>query len=263
MDGNLFLALLLFAIQTAAGVAPMRWPQCSWLSGLIFWLSCIFAAALVLYWIASSNYWIALIPGVGTILLLLVWVRRKKWWRRQEQDIPSIAATVNALPPTIGDYGVASAIEVTNTTGEPLEQKCLVKILEMDGGLPNTAPRKMVLRTEGQINRGESGRFTLSDREPKAVPVLFQEGRRKDFLFLIDENIDRRKGAEKNKSKHAIPFPRSELKMLIGTFGGAVSGRYLLTAKPGPNWTLTTYLTKVAPDYEIQPKLPAWLTRKA
>lgn len=57
MDTALFLTLFLFAVQIAAGVAPMRWPQCAWLAGLIFWLSLAGAVGSLAWYIVSHSDW--------------------------------------------------------------------------------------------------------------------------------------------------------------------------------------------------------------
>jgi hypothetical protein len=56
MDGALFSLLFFFFVQIAAGVAPMRWPQCKWLAGVILWLSTA-GAAVCLVWYAYSQGW--------------------------------------------------------------------------------------------------------------------------------------------------------------------------------------------------------------
>jgi hypothetical protein len=57
MDGALFSLLFFFFVQISAGVAPMRWPQCKWLAGVIFWISTA-GAILCLIWYGHSQGWI-------------------------------------------------------------------------------------------------------------------------------------------------------------------------------------------------------------
>lgn len=54
MDFAGLLAIISFAIQIAAGVAPMRWPECKWLAGFIFWAACAVAVGSALWWLADN-----------------------------------------------------------------------------------------------------------------------------------------------------------------------------------------------------------------
>lgn len=67
MDGALFTLLFFFFAQIAAGVAPMLWPQCRWLAGLIFWLSTGGATvSLAWYLYSNSEWWLDSIMGMAS-----------------------------------------------------------------------------------------------------------------------------------------------------------------------------------------------------
>ena len=59
MDGTLFSLLFFFFVQISAGVAPMRWPECKWLAGIIFWISSA-GAAICLIWYGYSQGWLSM-----------------------------------------------------------------------------------------------------------------------------------------------------------------------------------------------------------
>jgi hypothetical protein len=59
MDGALFSLLFFFFVQISAGVAPLRWPQCKWLAGVIFWISTA-GATTCLIWYGYHQDWITL-----------------------------------------------------------------------------------------------------------------------------------------------------------------------------------------------------------
>jgi hypothetical protein len=66
MDTALFLTLFLFAVQIAAGVAPMRWPESRWLAGAIFWVSMLGAAGCLVWYSYSNAEWLfAAVDVVG------------------------------------------------------------------------------------------------------------------------------------------------------------------------------------------------------
>jgi hypothetical protein len=100
LDTALFLTLFLFAVQTAAGVAPMRWPNHTWLAGLIFYVSGFFAIACLVWWSLSNRDWLmpALQPlqvialGLAIALGGLIWQ-----WKRQSPPDPQIAVLQNQV----------------------------------------------------------------------------------------------------------------------------------------------------------------------
>jgi hypothetical protein len=59
VDNALFSLLFFFFVQISAGVAPMRWPQCKWLAGVIFWISSAGAAACLI-WYGYSQGWFSM-----------------------------------------------------------------------------------------------------------------------------------------------------------------------------------------------------------
>ncbi|WP_440641292.1 hypothetical protein ACSHT2_09270 [Bradyrhizobium sp. PUT101] len=63
MDGALFSLLFFFFVQISAGVAPMRWPECKWLAGVIFWISSAGAAACLI-WYGYSQSWFSIATGM-------------------------------------------------------------------------------------------------------------------------------------------------------------------------------------------------------
>jgi hypothetical protein len=104
MDTTLFLTLFLFAVQTAAGVAPMKWPQHTWLAGWIFYLSGIFALICSFWWFISNRDWIMLyvqppqIIAVGLAVALggLIWQWSKGPQNLQPLPIAAGTATPNS-----------------------------------------------------------------------------------------------------------------------------------------------------------------------
>ncbi|UPJ52234.1 hypothetical protein IVB30_13260 [Bradyrhizobium sp. 200] len=77
MDGALFSLLFFFFAQISAGVAPMRWPQCEWLAGVIFWVSTA-GMAICVVWYAHSQGWDSMAfrmieqRSLGTGILVLI-----------------------------------------------------------------------------------------------------------------------------------------------------------------------------------------------
>lgn len=170
------------------------------------------------------------------------------------EQLPSITAELNYAPMTIDDYEVVSSIKVKNRTGQNLKEQCLVTLLEMSCPWPPTMPQDFVLRTESQILGRRSGRFNLSGGHKKTIPVLFRNKIRRDFLILMDENIDTLNVVDREKHKHKIPMPRTVLELVIETTGAVVPGRYLLTLTRGPDWTLHPELRQVSNDYVLGEK---------
>ena len=75
MDGALFSLLFFFFVQISAGVAPMRWPECKWLAGVIFWISTAGAVGCLI-WYSYSQGWVAVAHGmiglfVGPVVMTL------------------------------------------------------------------------------------------------------------------------------------------------------------------------------------------------
>jgi hypothetical protein len=166
----------------------------------------------------------------------------------------SISAELSTAAMSIDGLAIACAIKVENKTGEHLHEKCLVKLLEMSCPWPESMPQDFVLRTESQIHGRRSGRFNLAVGDKKTVPILFQDKTRKNFLILIDENIDSRTMATKKASKHYVPFPtqrQPKLEIVIETSGAAVPGRYLLTLTKGPNWTISPVINQTSANYVL------------
>lgn len=95
MDTALFLTLFLFAVQTAAGVAPMKWPQHKWLADGIFYLSGFFAIVCLVVYVVTNREW--LVPsfqpshvialGLAISLGELLW----QWRKAPPPDIQVVA----------------------------------------------------------------------------------------------------------------------------------------------------------------------------
>jgi hypothetical protein len=110
MNSALFLTLFLFAIQTAAGVAPMKWPERTWLAGWIFYLSGFFALVCLAWWVTSNRDWVmpyiqppqVIAIGIAIALGGLIW----QWSTGPQNYQPSAAASVTPpaaaiAPPTV------------------------------------------------------------------------------------------------------------------------------------------------------------------
>jgi hypothetical protein len=85
MDGAALAAAISFAVQIAAGVAPMKWPQHAWLAGWIFWGSCLFALACCGWWGIENRDWLmaTIKPihigwfAVALLVAALIWQSRQ------------------------------------------------------------------------------------------------------------------------------------------------------------------------------------------
>lgn len=81
MDSAAVLAAISFAVQIAAGVAPVKWPQHAWLASLIFWGACIVAIVSVLLWGYSNQGWLMaywkpqslIAAGIVAAVVGLIW----------------------------------------------------------------------------------------------------------------------------------------------------------------------------------------------
>ena len=73
MDTAAWLTALSFAVPIVAGVAPVRWPQHTWIAGVIFWLSLVFALVCSAWWILSNQETVMVIIRSGySVAALLV-----------------------------------------------------------------------------------------------------------------------------------------------------------------------------------------------
>jgi len=71
MDGALFSLLFLFFIQIAAGVAPLLFPQHTWIARVVFWVSTI-GAVICLAWYGWSNLdWLIAVMGQKTLGVII------------------------------------------------------------------------------------------------------------------------------------------------------------------------------------------------
>ena len=74
---------------------------------------------------------------------------------------------------------IATAIKITNQ-GDEIESKCAVYL--EDHGMANF-PDPFALRTENQIRRSDSGRFSLSKGQPKMIPILLSNVAKNRILY--------------------------------------------------------------------------------
>ncbi|CAN0343602.1 unnamed protein product, partial [Phaeothamnion confervicola] len=84
----LFLTLFLFSVQTAAGVAPMRWPEHRWLADGIFYLSGFFAIiCLVTYLILNRDWLMPNIQPSHVITVGLVFIMGGLLWQWRQTPV--------------------------------------------------------------------------------------------------------------------------------------------------------------------------------
>lgn len=103
MDTALFLTLFLFAVQTAAGVVPTRWPERRWLADGIFYLSGFLAVICLITYLVFNRDW--LLPniqpshviafGLAVVLGGLLWQLRQS--PPQDPLVAELKAQVDQL----------------------------------------------------------------------------------------------------------------------------------------------------------------------
>jgi hypothetical protein len=103
MDTALFLTLFLFAVQIAAGVAPLIWPnpQHAWIARSIFWSSGLFAVVCMVIWaqpmsFVSPNYLIAF--GLVIAACGFVWQQTKLASKPEAVGLAVEAASQSPAP---------------------------------------------------------------------------------------------------------------------------------------------------------------------
>lgn len=98
MDTAAWLTALSFAIQIAAGVAPMRWPQHAWLAGVIFWLSLAFALICSAWWILSNQETAMFVirSGYSVAALLVVLAILVAWMQWRSTDASPLAQNASS-----------------------------------------------------------------------------------------------------------------------------------------------------------------------
>ena len=104
--------------------------------------------------------------------------------KESDRTLQVEASTENA---PLGDYNPICAITITNKGPRDLD-RCLVKIEQIEPPAQSGMPSQFVLRTDGQIRGGRSGRFTLSKGETKNISLIFWAKPRRNEWFFKDEN---------------------------------------------------------------------------
>ena len=106
----------------------------------------------------------------------------KRVWPDFEAAVPKkrILMEANETKARLTDRrNIATAIKITNQ-GDEIESKCAVYL--EDHGMANL-PDPFALRTENQIRRSDSGRFSLSKGQPKIIPILLSNVAKNKFLY--------------------------------------------------------------------------------
>jgi hypothetical protein len=101
MDSAAWLTAVGFAVQVAAGVAPMRWPQHAWIAGVIFWLSLAFALSCSGWWILSNQETTMAIirSGYSVAVLLVALAGLVAWMQWRAADITPVSSPNVTVPP--------------------------------------------------------------------------------------------------------------------------------------------------------------------
>lgn len=129
-------------------------------------------------------------------------------------ELPSILVGLTRKEIQYDDYERIFALTVNNTGSLDLDGKCLVKLEYMDSETPSDLSLPFVLRTDGQIRGNRSGRFSLSSKEHKTVPILFRNPKRKNEWYLFDEQ------------GNSYFIPARDTEMTIGVYGGKHNKKY-------------------------------------
>lgn len=134
---------------------------------------------------------------------------------------PSFTVSLNGDSTEYGGYERVCSITVQNNEDVDL-QDCTAQLEKINGLRPTELSLPMVLRTEDQIRGNENGRFLLSSKQHKVIPILFRSPVRKNEWYLIDEH-----GAE-----YYIPFEESD--MVIGVYGGNFNTKRIVSINSSP-----------------------------
>jgi len=146
----------------------------------------------------------------------------------------------------IGDYDRICAIIVKNIGFTDLDQ-CLVKLEQLSCGRPNDLSLPHVLRNEGQVKGKRKGRFNLSTKEPKNIPILFCNHKRKNEWFFFDENFD------SNQKTYFIPA--GDIKLVIGLYGGEVNCKVLIEIE-SKGFEANSTIREVPDEYTLSTHKP-------
>jgi hypothetical protein len=152
---------------------------------------------------------------------------------------PSVSVALSDSATEIGGYPVLCALEIENIDpeGASFKDSGLVQIDEINVTRPSGMPLPFVLRTDAQTRDRRSGRWNLSHRQRKVVPVLFQGPTRKDQWWFIDERGNR----------HMIS-PK-DMRMLVGIYDLGKTVRGLIKIEKDDNWDARPSIEIVPDDY--------------
>ncbi|TWB01778.1 hypothetical protein [Bradyrhizobium stylosanthis] len=123
-------------------------------------------------------------------------------------------------------YDPICAITIRNIGDIDLTGAGLIQI-EQISLRPKGMPLPLVLRTENQIREKRTGRFTLSAKQPKTVPIVFSLDQRpnvKASEWILFDSQENYYGLE--------PKP---VQMVIGVYGGEKPSRALVSMEPKEN----------------------------
>ena len=134
---------------------------------------------------------------------------------------PSFNVSLNSDSAGFGGYERVYSITVQNSEDVDL-QDCTVQLEKINGLRPVELSLPMVLRTDDQIRGNENGRFLLSSKQHKVIPVLFRRATRKNDWYLIDEY-----GVE-------YYLPAEESDMTIGVYGGRFNTKHVVSINSRP-----------------------------
>lgn len=154
MDTAAWLTALSFAVQIAAGVAPMRWPQHVWIAGVIFWLSLAFALGCSAWWILSNQETAMFVirSGYSVSALLVVLAGLVGWMEWRAAD-----AAPSLTPPVAAGQQDHVPLTLDASTGG----KISANKMEMTGFIPGNFAKAA---TGGQIIMDGAKIAGLSER---------------------------------------------------------------------------------------------------
>lgn len=130
--------------------------------------------------------------------------------------------------PKIKDYTPVCGVRIRNMGATDFDN-CLVQIDRH--GLKHV-PDPLVLRTDGQIRGNRTGRFELSGKQPKLVPILFR-GRRRDELLFISEH----------REEYLVGSARG-VSAFVSVFGAGAEVERPIAITIGPDWEVTCRLAE-------------------
>jgi hypothetical protein len=212
VDTALFLTLFLFAVQTTAGVAPMRWPQHKWISDVIFYMSGFFAVVCLVVYVSTNSDW--LLPSIKPFHVIalglsiavggLVW----QWKIQTSQPLLEVASkhqtAPNAVPVQVSESpkkityserdirelldGLADAHDLVEKHIFPATHRITEAAANWQGYIPNRG-------VAGFAKSLEEMNAALPDEVWKPIDALLEKyGRVKDqlrFALALDHEAAR------------------------------------------------------------------------